>query len=398
MRILHVIHSMDPRSGGPSHAIREMVVAQLEAGLSPSVIATNAQATAEWDDDEVFCDSITSESIFKQIPLNLAASYGKTRPWSRYSWSPQAARLLRNRLQGPDRPDVVHIHGVFSHITQKAAQSAGKAGVPYIIRPAGALDLGCLQRGSAKLKQLFIGTLLRKAIQRAAFVHVTSEKEVESIHTQFPGAKTEVMPHGTRLDDPTAGQFREKFPELADCDYVLCLSRIHPIKRLDLAIRAFNSLSKDFPRTRMVIAGNDAGALDGLKILVNELALQDRCVFTGFVAGADKARAYADARVLLHTSDHENFGLSVVEAMAYGCPVVTTVGVASGVYVGEASAGAVVSSEVAKIADALRTVLDTSREELGQRGANFVQQNLTWPRITDRLARLYKNAIADRSR
>lgn len=84
--------------------------------------------------------------------------------------------------------------------------------------------------------------------------------------------------------------------------------------------------------------------------------------------------------------------------MAYGCPVVTTVGVASGVYVGEASAGAVVSSEVAKIADALRTVLDTSREELGQRGANFVQQNLTWPRITDRLVRLYKNAIADRSR
>ena len=239
--------------------------------------------------------------------------------------------------------------------------------------------------------------MLRSSIRRAAFVHVTSGKEVESIHTQFPAAKTEVLPHGTSVDDPTGGQFRERFSELANREYVLCLSRIHPIKRLDLAIKAFASLALEFPNTQMVIAGNDSGALDELKTLVDELGLQDRCIFTGFVAGADKARAYADARVLLHTSDHENFGLSVVEAMAYGCPVVTTVGVASGVYVGEASAGVVVPSDVTEIATALRMILNTPREEPGQRGAAFVEQNLTWPRIANRLTGLYETAITNRT-
>lgn len=388
---------MDPRSGGPSHAIREMVKAQSQLGLSPSVLATNAQAAVNWDADTEFRHSIMSEPMFDDAPLQIASAYGKRRPWSRYSWSPQATRLLNRQLSDTQKPDIVHIHGVFSHITQKAAQLAERNGVPYIMRPAGALDLGCLQRGSARLKQLFIGTMLKRAIERAAFVHVTSEKEVDSIKVQFPNARTQILPHGTTLEDPGSSRFRVNHPLIGDKDFVLCLSRIHPIKRLDLAIRAFNVLAADFPDTQLVIAGNDAGALGGLKDLVAELNLESRCVFTGFVAGAEKARAYSEARALLHTSDHENFGLSVVEAMAYGCPVVTTQGVASGVYVTAANSGFVVLSDFQKIADGLRKTLQVSRDEIGQRGAEFVQQNLTWPSIANRLTELYKNAI-DQSR
>lgn len=393
--VLHVIHSLDLRSGGPSHAIRDLVRAQHAAGLRPAVLATNAQAAKVWDADAQFRESVVSEELFQRVPVKLVGSLGKSRPWSRYSWSPQAARQLRGRLSGSQAPRIVHIHGVFSHITQKAAQLAAGKSIPYIIRPAGALDLDCLERGSARLKRLFIRTLLRKAIAGAAFVHVTSEKEVASIRAQFPSARTEILPHGTSKEQSTGGRFRELVPSLGDHEYILCLSRIHPIKRLDLAIRAFDSMTRDFPNLRLVIAGNDAGALENLKSLVGELNLQDRCFFTGFVVGPDKAHAYSNARALLHTSDHENFGLSVVEAMAYGCPVVTTQGVAAGVYVAEARAGSVVPSDVGAIAAALREVLRVSRDELGRRGADFVQQNLTWPRITDRLSELYRRAITD---
>ena len=393
MKVLHVIHSMDPRSGGPSHAIREMVRAQKQLDLSPSVLTTNAQAAVNWDDDSAYRESIMSEPLFGDVPLQIATAYGKRRPWSRYSWSHEAPQMLTSQLSGSCRPDVVHIHGVFSHITQKAAQLAHTNRIPYIIRPAGALDLGCLQRGSARLKRLFIKTMLTRAIERSAFVHVTSEKEVDSIRIQFPRARTEVLPHGTSMDDPNDGVFKANHPSIRDQNFVLCLSRIHPIKRLDLAIRAFHAVSTEYPTTQLVIAGNDAGALAGLKELVSELQLNDRCLFSGFVSGVAKARAYSEARALLHTSAHENFGLSVVEAMAYGCPVIATDGVASGVYVATANAGFVVPSDVEQISTALRTVLTGSRDEIGKRGADYVQQNLTWPRIAQRLTDLYQNAI-----
>ena len=50
--------------------------------------------------------------------------------------------------------------------------------------------------------------------------------------------------------------------------------------------------------------------------------LQDQVIFTGFLRGADLARAYASADVFLHCSITETFGLVVLESMASGVPVV----------------------------------------------------------------------------
>ena len=48
MKILHVIHSVDPRSGGPSHALREMVRAQRDAGHDINLVATTIQSAEPW--------------------------------------------------------------------------------------------------------------------------------------------------------------------------------------------------------------------------------------------------------------------------------------------------------------------------------------------------------------
>ena len=205
--------------------------------------------------------------------------------------------------------------------------------------------------------------------------------------------RIEVVPHGTEFPDAADAPSDEPCPVNMDSPFVLCLSRIHPIKRLDLAIRAFAALSSTFDDLQLVIAGNDAGALAGLRQLAREMQVQDRCHFTGFVSGAAKARAYCEARLFLHPSDHENFGLSVVEAMACGCPVVTTTGVASGVYVEQAEAGLVVPSGVNTVADAMQILLSQPRDLHGPRGARFVEQHLTWPRIADQLSRLYESIV-----
>ena len=387
---------MDPQSGGPSQAIRQLVRTQQEYGLETAVLTTNAQSGTSWLDDKTYRESITLEPLFHQIPIELVSSVGRQRPWSRYSWSPNAAGILRTTFRSDRKPDVVHIHGVFSHITQLAARLAGTHGIPYIIRPAGALDTGCLRRGHAVLKRAFVAAFLKRTLRSAAFVHVTSAKEEKPVRQQFPGVRIETVPHGTEVLDASAGQFREQLPAVGHSPFVLCLSRIHPIKRLDLAILAFASIGHDFPGLQLVIAGQDAGALAGLQQLAVDQQVDDRCVFAGFIAGAAKAKAYTEARLFLHPSDHENFGLSVVEAMAYGCPVVTTSGVAAGVYVKQAGAGHVVQSDVEEIARAMRELMSQSREVSGNRGATFVEQNLTWPRVVNRLSRLYESVVSQK--
>lgn len=397
LKILHVIHSIDPGSGGPSHAIRELTQAQQLLGHQVEILTTNAQAGMEWQDDDCYREQILTEPIFQQVPLQFLTSWGRQRPWSRYSFSPQAGQVLRNRFQSSDSPDVVHIHGVFSHISRTAAQLAAKARIPFIIRPAGALDTGCLQRGHAVLKKAWISVYLRRMLRDCAFVHVTSEQERMPIQDQYPDVRIEVVPHGTEVVEATGGQFREVLPIPEGSPFVLCLSRLHPIKRLDLAVDAFAAVQDEFADLHLVIAGNDAGALTDLRQLVAARRLEERCVFSGFVAGTNKAAAYTEARLLLHPSDHENFGLSVVEAMAYGCPVVTTPGVASGTLVECAQAGLVVPSDAKEIAVAMRELLSQSRDLAGARGAEYVRQNLTWPGIAERLSVLYESAMVSNS-
>ena len=181
MRILHVIHSLDPRSGGPSHALRQMVHAQLESGMEAEIVATNVQSAEPWSDDADYRDSLANDPDLTGIKFEILQSYGRSRPWSRYAWTPGASKWLQARLTAKDAPDFVHVHGLFSHITEKAASVSRRLGKPYAIRPAGVLDIGCMKRGRRFLKSTFFKLFAKSSLQSAAFVHATSGKEKQAI-------------------------------------------------------------------------------------------------------------------------------------------------------------------------------------------------------------------------
>lgn len=397
MRVLHVIHSLDPRSGGPSHAIRQLVQAQTLHGITAEIVSCSVQSAEPWQTEHDYRRMLAVDPCLKNLPYTVLASLGRRRPWSRYSWTPNARKWFKSRLQAADTPDFVHIHGMFSHITETAAGVCREFGKPYAIRPAGVLDAGCLTRGNAFLKTAFLRLFAKKSLSQSAFVHATSDKEKVAIEALLPELNVVVVPHGTDLPVSVEGQFREKMQGLGDREFVLCLSRIHPIKRLDLAIEAFAKLSEQ-SELDLVIAGNDAGGLEALKALAARLGLEKRIHFPGFVQGADKTTAYREARLFLHTSEHENFGLSVVEAMASGTPVVATNGVAACEYVRTADAGLVVEGTVDEISNAIRTLVESDRSGPGRRGKDFVAEKLTWSVTNEQLQILYETAIRNHPR
>ena len=106
--------------------------------------------------------------------------------------------------------------------------------------------------------------------------------------------------------------------------HVLAVGRLAPNKRAEDLLRAFALLQRGpVPRSRLLLVGDDglhayAGALRGL---ARELRLRD-VVFCGRVEEDELRSAYGLADVLVSLSEHEGYGVPLVEAMLAGVPVV----------------------------------------------------------------------------
>jgi glycosyltransferase involved in cell wall biosynthesis len=106
-------------------------------------------------------------------------------------------------------------------------------------------------------------------------------------------------------------------------DYVLYVSRLSPIKRQTLAIRALRHCS---PEVRLVLAGApDVPAyLDTLHALARECGVEARVRFTGWVSEAQKADLLAGCCAALYLpQDEDSYGYSTLEALHAGKPVIT---------------------------------------------------------------------------
>ena len=88
-------------------------------------------------------------------------------------------------------------------------------------------------------------------------------------------------------------------------------------------IQAFSKISAKYPDWKLVFAGN--GAIDKAKELCREFGVsEDQVQFLGWVSGSDKINAFQRASIYCLPSNGEGFPMGVLDAIAYGIPVVTT--------------------------------------------------------------------------
>ena len=111
--------------------------------------------------------------------------------------------------------------------------------------------------------------------------------------------------------------------EPSDCSrkVVVSAGRMHQIKRYDLLIRAFAELAEEFPDWQLRIYG-DGGEAGRLRGLVTELGLTGRVLFMGGFSPIESE--WAKGSIAAVTSSAESFGMTLVEAMRCGLPVVST--------------------------------------------------------------------------
>jgi glycosyltransferase involved in cell wall biosynthesis len=105
--------------------------------------------------------------------------------------------------------------------------------------------------------------------------------------------------------------------------FILFVGGITPLKNFGNLLKAYRKLQSRFPHKLVVVGFNRWKFSKDLEV-VNELGLRDKIVFCGFVPDEDLPAFYNLASLFAFPSLYEGFGIPVLEAMACGCPVVTT--------------------------------------------------------------------------
>lgn len=367
MRVLHVASMLDKHPSGINEAVATMMRCVRQLG-GQAVACSTSEVPATTED---------------RFPAN---SWPLLRHWD------YAHGLRSGVLKEVQDADVIHAHNLWLYPTWVAAEVARTLSKPLVLSLHGMLEVERLQQSPCR-KRLILQLYGRRLLRQAAMVHVTSAQEAEAVRNISSEAKVEMVPLGVAAPEIKT-LVRQSMPAKRKC---LFLSRISPIKGLDLLVEAVAHLRP--ARWVFEIAGPEEGAYgQRLRMLIDSLQLNDWFQFSGPVAHHDKWQLLRDADLFVLPSRNENFALSVAEALAMECPVLTTDRTPWSVVQAE-GCGWQVAATVEGIRGGLQQALqlsDQSRLAMGRCGRALYEREFTELAMGKRLWKCYERIISAR--
>lgn len=106
--------------------------------------------------------------------------------------------------------------------------------------------------------------------------------------------------------------------------YVLCVAGADPTKNVETLIDAFARLPFLLRDAHDLVLAGDFRRRRDIRERVASAGIEKRTIFTGIIGDERLVELYQQARVFVFPSRYEGFGLPVLEAMACGCPVISS--------------------------------------------------------------------------
>ncbi|MGQ0561689.1 MAG: glycosyltransferase family 4 protein [Gemmatimonadota bacterium] len=241
--------------------------------------------------------------------------------------------------------------------------------------------------------------LLEKPIPRVygrlPTIAVSESTAQDLVRRGFRRERIEVIPNGVDLGFYSPSASSPKSPDPT----VLYLGRLKRYKRVDLIIQAFAQLTEEYPRARLIIAGQ-GDARPALEQLTAGLALKERVEFAGFVTEEQKANLFRRAWVHMLTSSKEGWGITNIEAAACGTPTIASAvpGLRDSIQNG-VTGFLVPHGDIAALASRLREVIADPelRARLSAQALQFARR-FAWDATADRVEAFLESVISDSKR
>lgn len=372
LRILHAAVSVD-REQGSGTAVRTLDVARQMArrGAHSSVVSL--------DPDAERIIGYESRGVTHTV-------LPSTR---RYRVPTRGLSTIRQLVA---RHDVIHLIGYWSPLNVVLTMVARRQRTPYVICPAGSLEIWGRSKRLKKIFHLLIG---RRMLHGASGWIAIVEDECAAFEANgIPRDQVTLIPNGVEACvDPAAIDPAEPAHRgLLSTPYVLYLGRLHSIKGPDLLLDAFIRVA-DLVPFDLVLAGPDGGLLPELKRAALMSGCADRIHFVGFVDGSVKQQLIARAQALVIPSRREAMSIVVVEAAMSRRPAIVTTQCGLNALLSEETGG-VVRPDAQDIAVGLVALgemdLDRAGDELHRRVAGAYD----WNNLAGRYGDLYGRILA----
>jgi glycosyltransferase involved in cell wall biosynthesis len=280
------------------------------------------------------------------------------------------------------------------HATAYALPSAGAPGTALVLTVHDlAPDLH--PRGLSLRHRLALRRTFRSArvAERVLTISETTRRALLERYGLDP-ARVETVPIGVAAPFRGGGPPRSEppFPR----PFLLYVGGLDPLKNVPFLLEVLARSRRETPSLRLVVAGEEGGRREALRAAARRAGLEGAVETPGYLEDGALAAAYAGAAAFVFPSRYEGFGLPPLEAMAAGCPVVSSPGGA----LREVLDGAAILLEPDDAEDWSQAVLRLlgdpgERARLAARGVERAR-SFTWERTARATLAVYEAALRER--
>lgn len=294
--------------------------------------------------------SVVSMCHKAEVTTSVRNSVGIIRFPDRHPYYAQRIRLYRGgsimsriSLSSLRKPNVIHVHSVqFTEVAQ-VYKRLWNVPVVYTCHSLVLLD------GPSRLKTI-MATRQEMLLRMADRVVVPSHWLKQKVDALYPTCrgKIKVIPNGVRSSHNVQRGSKYK---------LLYVGRLMAVKGVEELLYALALLVKSHPRVRLDFAGTCSPTyMQRLRHLTYVLKIQRHVRWLGFLPSHRVSQLYSTHGCLIVPSYQESFGLTALESLAAGLPLIATQSGGLGEFVSRNVACVIRRPNAAQIAHAVRSV------------------------------------------
>ena len=312
-KILHIISSCDPATGGPIEGIKQFYNIYKKLNIEINILTNDGPK-------DKFLNDKNLPKVFTTGPLPII--YKKLN-----NFNPKLFNWLNHNIMNYN---FVIVDGIWQFHNYAVYKTAKKFNIPYFVFPHGMLDPWFNEKYFLKkIKKIIYWHMIQhRVLQNAKKVLFTTKLEAYLAKKSFKpyNLNQKVIGYGIEGNPFLKSKenfFLKKYKKLKQKKILLYLGRITEKKGLDLLINAFSLVRET--DMQLVIAGNNNNKYaKQMKSLIDNLKIKKFITWTGPIYNKFKWDTLKVASLFCLPSHQENFGISIVEALSSGTPVLIT--------------------------------------------------------------------------
>lgn len=185
-----------------------------------------------------------------------------------------------------------------------------------------------------------------------------------------------------------------ELPDYNKQNAILFAGTLNSRKGYSDLLRAFANIAKQFPEWKVAFAGN--GEIEKAKNLTCDLGIENQVVFEGWISGDEKDRLFKSSSIFCLPSYAEGFPMAVLDAWAYGLPIITTpVGGLPDVLINGENALVFNPGDIVSLLVHLESLITNEqlRTKLSEASFNLSKNEFSIKRISVQLDNLYSGLL-----